>query len=491
MTLEREVSPDREIIPVLELWKDDEVTPEVASPVLVGRLVADFKRYSAKVIGEGLTRIWNLRQQVKVSEVQDNTFVFHFSSIAEKERIVAGSPWSFGGFMLCLKEWPASFELEAIEFDHVELWVQVSGLSPNQMTRRKATMIGTLFASVAEVDLPLDNCPFWGKFFKMKVVVGTANPLPTGFLNKSQGDSASWVSFQYFNLVDYCYYYARMGHVEKECPFLSEDRRKRMVRKHPIPGIYELRAPKSSTKLLTVRSGGFQSPSRPGRVNPGKKAREAHPEAKHVGTAHDSGTRDQTSGFGCAARVTGAPKQNIRQKQCQDCPGTGSSSKIPNQTQTSWKNVVLTESGELSTHTSSTAATSFFPPHTPHTPSSSKKRKAQSYETTTKKLKPSPSEKTRTNSCTPANQTSDPLPPQPTEIQDHVPVTNTIHLDNFLNLIYATGPQHTVNGNTHSIVSDAQALPTTQRLSLKKQARLRTSVSPASLPPKRENQRLL
>ncbi|KAJ4846046.1 hypothetical protein Tsubulata_002563 [Turnera subulata] len=355
MISDREVSPDREIILVLELWKDDEVLSEVASPVLVGRLVADFKRFSTRVIAEGLTRIWNLRQQVKVSEVQDNTFVFLFSSIAEKERVIAGSPWSFAGFMLCLKEWPASVELEAIEFDHVEMWVQVSGLPPNQMTRRKAAMIGTLFASVVEVDLPLENSPFWGKFFKMKVMVGTANPLPTGFLNKSQGDSASWVSFQYVNLVDYCYYCARMGHVEKECPFLSEDRRKGRERTKPIPGIFELRAPKSSIKLLTVGRGGRLDSGRPGRSNQGMKARKTYSEAKHVGSTEESDTRDDACGLGHAAHEKGISNQGVGQEQWQDSLGMGTSSKTPNLTQPLKTNIFQNGIGEPSTQTSSAA----------------------------------------------------------------------------------------------------------------------------------------
>ncbi|KAJ4847899.1 hypothetical protein Tsubulata_039500 [Turnera subulata] len=327
MISDREVCPDREIIPVLELWKDDEVLSEAASPVQVGRLVADFKRFSTRVIAEGLTRIWNLRQQVKVSEVQDNTFVFHFSSIAEKERVIAGSPWSFGGFMLCLKEWPTSVELEAVEFDHVEMWVQVFGLPPNQMTRRKAAMIGTLFASIVEVDLPLENSPFWGKFFKMKVMVGTANPLPTGFLNKSQGDSASWVSFQ----------------------------RNGRERTKPIPGIFELRAPKCSTKLLTVGRGGRLDSERPGRTNLGMKARETYSEAKHVGSTEESDTRDDACGHGHAAHEKGISNQGVGQEQWQDSLGMGTSSKTPNLTQPLKTNIFQTEIGEPSTQTSSAA----------------------------------------------------------------------------------------------------------------------------------------
>ncbi|KAJ4848071.1 hypothetical protein Tsubulata_043765 [Turnera subulata] len=399
MSSVREVSPDREICPVLELWKDDNVIPVVESPVLVGRLVADFKRFSTRVIGEALPKIWNLRLPVKVLEVSDNTFVFHFSSLAEKDRVLTSSPWSFGGHFLCLKEWLATVELQAIDFEHVELWVQVSGLPPSQMTHRKATMIGTLFASVVDVDLPVDNSPFWGKFFKMKVLVSTVNPLPTGFLSKSQDDSASWVSFKYVNLVDYCYYCARMGHVEKECPFLSEDKMK-----------------------------GTES-SKYGRKTPGKEARDIHQQPKQVEVMDSAGPKVDGSSNGGPVSKEMFSNLVFGREQNQEHAGLACCSMLPTNPQP--------------TPSPQTAQTT-------HPPGSSKKRLAQPRHSSAKKLKPS-------------LQGPDPLEQGTTQ----TPLTSLF------------------NSGLGALLTPTP--PPSNRLSLKKQARLRASASPVSFPSNEKN----
>ncbi|KAJ4835889.1 hypothetical protein Tsubulata_020639 [Turnera subulata] len=296
------------------------------------------------------------------------------------------------------------------------------------MTRRKATMIGTLFASAVDVDLPVDNSPFWGKFFKMKVLVSTANSLSAGFLSKSQDDSASWVSFKYVNLVDYCYYCARMGHVEKECPFLSEDKMKGTVRTVPIPGIYELRASKSSVKLLTVRGGRHQEFGKHGR--------------KTLGRRRVTSTNSQSKWKLWTVRVQksmAALMGVLSVKRCFQIWCLGES-RI--RSMRGWR-----------------VARCCLPilnlprPYRhlkPHPPGSSKKRLAQPRHCSAKKLKPS-------------LQGPDPLEQGTTQ----TPLTS----------LFNSGPGALLTPTP----------PPSNRLSLKKQARLRASASPVSFPSNERN----
>ncbi|KAJ4834827.1 hypothetical protein Tsubulata_051396 [Turnera subulata] len=121
---EQSNSVDQLPIPVLELCSDDDESSSCVSPVLVDTLFAHFRRFSAKTIGEALNRAWSLTTLVEIKEAKDNVFVFTFASIAEKERILQGSPWNFSGFMLCLKEWPSSVSLRDLKFDEASIWVQ-------------------------------------------------------------------------------------------------------------------------------------------------------------------------------------------------------------------------------------------------------------------------------------------------------------------------------------------------------------------------------
>ncbi|KAJ4843520.1 hypothetical protein Tsubulata_050751 [Turnera subulata] len=129
--------------------------------------------------GDALTRVWSLSKLVEIKEAKNNVFVFYFTSDSEKERVLQGSPWNFSGFLLCLKEWPPNISLANLKFDETTIWVQVLGLTPNQMIMRRAQKIGGFFEGVEEIELPLDNTPHWDDFFRMKVCLNLQKPLPT------------------------------------------------------------------------------------------------------------------------------------------------------------------------------------------------------------------------------------------------------------------------------------------------------------------------
>ncbi|KAJ4833975.1 hypothetical protein Tsubulata_027449 [Turnera subulata] len=259
---ERSVSPAPLPIPVLELASDEEETSPHVSPVLVGTLVANFKRFLTKTIGEVLSRVWSLTKPVEIKEVKDNVFTFHFSSMAEKKQILLGSHWNFSGHLLCLKECSSTVSLSSIGFDEVSIWVQIHSLTPNQMILKKAKKIGGFFVAVETIELPLDNSPHWDKFYRMRVKVNLKEALPIGFLHKLPGDEAYWVQFQYENIGDYC---AKVGHVEKDCPTLSDDRQRRKVQKDQISGILDIKATKRRNKRhLLKHSGSGEECSRAG-----------------------------------------------------------------------------------------------------------------------------------------------------------------------------------------------------------------------------------
>ncbi|KAJ4841186.1 hypothetical protein Tsubulata_049335 [Turnera subulata] len=97
-------STDSLPVPMLELISDGEgETSSHSSPVLVGILLASFKRFAPKTIGDALTRVWSLSKPVEIKEAKNNVFVFYFTLDSEKERVLQGSPWNFSGFLLCLK----------------------------------------------------------------------------------------------------------------------------------------------------------------------------------------------------------------------------------------------------------------------------------------------------------------------------------------------------------------------------------------------------
>ncbi|KAJ4848992.1 hypothetical protein Tsubulata_009677 [Turnera subulata] len=288
-----------EPIPVIEFESEGEEPVSRESPILVGKIIANFKRFSIRTVAEALLKVRSLKKPVEVTEANDNMFVFKFTSIPEKERILAGSPWTFSGFLFCLKDWLVTVSLADLNFDVVPMWIKVQGLTPNLMTRSRASkIVSHLFMGVEEIALPVDNSPHWGDSFKMKVQVNLLNPLPTGFMNKKKGDEADWISFHYDNLGDYCYYCARVGHCEKDCPEIFEVRKQGRIRSE-ICGVQNLRSTRGlSTRTITCNKTGtnWQPQTRgTGRATRGSDAQERNggrmaPDSPHglVEDAHGS-----------------------------------------------------------------------------------------------------------------------------------------------------------------------------------------------------------
>ncbi|KAJ4849252.1 hypothetical protein Tsubulata_012940 [Turnera subulata] len=117
--------------PVLNLDSDEEEELKSSKPVLVGKLISDVRRFSSKVVGEVMSKAWNVSNSLGVSEVKENTFLFTLDSVADMLRILSNSPWNISGTHICLREWSPNVILKSIKFDRLSFWVQVSGLPPH------------------------------------------------------------------------------------------------------------------------------------------------------------------------------------------------------------------------------------------------------------------------------------------------------------------------------------------------------------------------
>ncbi|KAL2906175.1 Cobalt-precorrin-5B C(1)-methyltransferase [Bienertia sinuspersici] len=116
--------------------------------------------------------------------VETNIIVFQFFSSVDKEKVIQGSPWLFDNQLLKMKEIDGGF----IEFDD------------------------------SNDPLGLDN------LIRLKVMMDIGKPLRRGIK----------VDIKYERLGDFCYYYGKLGHVDRDCDAINgeEDNKKEMVYKY-------------------------------------------------------------------------------------------------------------------------------------------------------------------------------------------------------------------------------------------------------------------
>jgi hypothetical protein len=152
-------------------------------------------------------------------EVQPNVWMFEFSQEGDKQRVLAGRPWSFNRFIIALSEFDDSIPSSQWDFTTSPFWIQIHDMPPICMTKAIGSKIGESLGIMEEVDIEGDKVE-WGSVLRIRVVIDLQKPLERGRALTIAG-KAHWVSFQYENLPVFCFNCGRIVHGNNGCPVQS------------------------------------------------------------------------------------------------------------------------------------------------------------------------------------------------------------------------------------------------------------------------------
>ncbi|XVF03584.1 hypothetical protein REPUB_Repub05bG0006000 [Reevesia pubescens] len=183
---------------------------------LVGKIIADRPLSKGGVQGV-FKRAWGEWRDFSVTELCENTYLFTFKKARAAEQILEDGPWSVMGYCICLHRWQPGFTLDELDFSQVAYWVQVHGLSLDQMSPKNAKKVGDQIGRVMEIEDPISSHGIRRGFFRIRVLIDVSKPLPSGFWASRAGKSNIWASFKYEHLADFCHNCGCLGHVEVHC----------------------------------------------------------------------------------------------------------------------------------------------------------------------------------------------------------------------------------------------------------------------------------
>ncbi|CAA0838704.1 Unknown protein [Striga hermonthica] len=187
---------------------------------LFGKIVGD---RPANIMGvkRMMSNIWKLQQAMEVKEISSNYFQFLFTSMDDKAKVVAGNNWLFENQYLILTEWFEGLHNTHPCFDEINIWVQVQNVPLNWMCTEVGMRIGQIFNKVKNMVI----CKVGGEvgsFIKILVGLNLKEPIPRCTVVKL-GDTRTMVIFRYERLVNLCYYYGMIGHLDRGCNRRAED----------------------------------------------------------------------------------------------------------------------------------------------------------------------------------------------------------------------------------------------------------------------------
>jgi hypothetical protein len=182
---------------------------------LVGRIWSE-KYTNKEAFKSVLSGLWRTMESVVFKELQDNLWLFEFADIEDKERVLAGRPWTFDRQILVINEFDGKTPPSQMEFMHSPFWIQVHDLPLLCMTKNVGIRIGESLGCLEDVDMAGDGAG-WGRCLRIRVRINLEKPLERGRAIHL-GEKSHWASFKYEKLPLFCFHCGRIVYGKKGCP---------------------------------------------------------------------------------------------------------------------------------------------------------------------------------------------------------------------------------------------------------------------------------
>ncbi|XP_059436282.1 uncharacterized protein LOC132169233 [Corylus avellana] len=141
---------------------------------IVGRIGSE-KRINKEAFMVMIRRLWKIVGNIVFKELQDNMWLFEFSKVEDKCRVLEGRPWLFDRYILILNEFDGSPPSQ-MDFSKSPFWIQIHDMPLVCMNGGVGRKIGTSLGEVWDVDVAGDGVG-WGSFLWVRVLLDLLKPL--------------------------------------------------------------------------------------------------------------------------------------------------------------------------------------------------------------------------------------------------------------------------------------------------------------------------
>jgi hypothetical protein len=141
----------------------------------IGKALSE-KPISGEGIQQTLGMIWCIDCGMICKEMGDNLFLFHLNHLAGEKGALEHGPWMAGHSLLVMAKYDGKCTLESMEFNHIPIWIRVSGLPMGMMNKEVAEIIGEDIGRFLNVDAE-ENGTVTCHYLRLKVWINIRQPL--------------------------------------------------------------------------------------------------------------------------------------------------------------------------------------------------------------------------------------------------------------------------------------------------------------------------
>ncbi|KAM0866647.1 hypothetical protein ACQ4PT_042495 [Festuca glaucescens] len=198
---------------------DDADDPGLVDPdrAFVGKVLAPNVLH-INTISTAMRPAWGNPRGLLLNPAGDNLFIAEFGSMADRDRVMEGSPWMVGKHAVLMKKYDVEVQPDQVVFDRLAIWARIISLPNRLMTADRGMVIAAPIGVVKCVESDaLGRC--WGGYMRLRVEVKVDEPLMravTVFSSRLQ--TAESFAVQYERLPIYCFSCGLLGHSTLACP---------------------------------------------------------------------------------------------------------------------------------------------------------------------------------------------------------------------------------------------------------------------------------
>lgn len=132
-----------------------------------------------QTIKSALRAAWGNPKDLVMSSTGNNTFMAEFASQADRTRVLEGSPWMVGRYVILLQNYDLNLKPSQLIFNKMVVWIRIMNLSLGWMTEHWGKTLAEQVGDVKKTDVDAQgHC--WGIFMCMRVEVDVDKPLLRG-----------------------------------------------------------------------------------------------------------------------------------------------------------------------------------------------------------------------------------------------------------------------------------------------------------------------